>query len=209
MSESVEQEELERERRLLDSARAGNRPALETLLRMHQDRIYRTALSFLGGDSEGAMEVAQDVMISMAKNLSTFRGDSRLTTWLYRMTINYGKNWLAAKGRRTARFVSMEQPAHGDEEGGRTYDAPDKAPTPREQAAISEMQALVQARLAQLPEEFRSAMILRFVEDRSYEEISEALGVPIGTVKSRINRGRAELKTLMSDVLPTRRSSDG
>ncbi|MBI1291650.1 sigma-70 family RNA polymerase sigma factor [bacterium] len=202
MSDSQERSEQEQEARLLSAAQSGDRAAMERLLSMHQDRIYRTALSYLGGNEEGATEVAQDVLISVARNLAGFRGDSRLTTWLYRMTVNYAKNYLAARQRRTARFVSLDPTAAGDEDAPPVIQAADPRGNTRDRAAASEMQSILQQRIAQLPEDFRTVMILRFVEDQSYEEIGETLSIPVGTVKSRINRGRAELRRLMADVLP-------
>jgi RNA polymerase sigma-70 factor (ECF subfamily) len=179
---------------------------MEQLLVMHQDRIYRTALGYLGGDGEAAEEVAQDVLISLSRNLGNFRGESRLTTWLYRMTVNFAKNFLVSRGRRNARFVSLDPVS--DEEGRNlspAQTAADEAPDPRRATADREALAILHSRMEQLSDEFRTVMILRFVEDRSYEEISEITSVPIGTVKSRINRGRAELRRLMADVLEARR----
>jgi RNA polymerase sigma-70 factor (ECF subfamily) len=202
MSDSQERSDQELEARLLPAAKAGDRAAMERLLTLHQDRIFRTALSYLGGNEEGATEVAQDVLISMARNLAGFRGESRLTTWLYRMTVNYAKNYLAAKQRRSARFVSLDAGNDPEEETPRMVQAADPRGNTRDQAAGAEMQSILQQRLALLPEDFRTVMILRFIEDQSYEEIGETLSIPVGTVKSRINRGRAELRKLMADVLP-------
>jgi len=187
----------------LEAARAGDRRALERLLSGCQDRVYRTALGYLGGNEEAAMEVAQDVLISVARNLGQFRGESRFTTWLYRMTMNYAKNHQVASNRRSARFVSLT-PASTTESGDeqeRPRDLHAGGISAREAAAQAESVSILHARLQQLPEEFRSVLMLRFIEDQSYEEIAEALAVPVGTVKSRINRGRGELRRLMADVL--------
>jgi len=201
MSDPLERPEQD-DARLLAAAQSGDRLAMERLLSAHQDRIYRTALAYLGGDEEGATEVAQDVLISVARNVAGFRGESRLTTWLYRMTVNYAKNYIAARQRRAARFVSIDQSPDSAEEVPRMPSPADPGGNTRDRASSSEMQFIVHERMARLPEEFRVVMILRFVEDQSYEQISETLAIPVGTVKSRINRGRAELRNLMADVLP-------
>lgn len=195
MSNSGEQSEAE----LLDAARGGDREALERLLTMHQDRIFRGALVQVGGDEEGALEVAQEVLISAARHLGQFRGESKFSTWLYRMMINHSKNRAVAQGRRAARFVSLDMASNPEMERPREFAS--GAPSPRETAVHSESVALLHARMGQLPEEYRTVLVLRFMEDRSYEEIADILEVPVGTVKSRLNRARGELRRLMGDVL--------
>lgn len=186
---------------LIEKARAGDGVALESLLEMHQDRVFRTALGLVGGDEEAALEVAQEVLTSAWKHFAQFRGASKFSTWLYRMTVNFSKNRAIAQGRRAARFVSMETTVdHADPEAPQR-DFADAAQSPRDQLAGQEMLQIVFARIGQLPEDFRTVMVLRYMEDRSYEEIADLLELPLGTVKSRINRGRTELRRLMGDLL--------
>ncbi|MCC6548201.1 sigma-70 family RNA polymerase sigma factor [Candidatus Sumerlaeota bacterium] len=207
MSEYPGQLPPDQERTLIQQARGGDAAAMDALLGAHQDRVFRTALGLLGGDQEAAFEVAQEVLVSVFRHLDQFRGDSRFTTWLYRMTVNFAKNRSVAEGRRSARFVSLDNSAQEDDEAPRREHAAAR-PSPREEAAGGEMMGMMMARLDELAEEFRSVLILRYMEDRSYEEISEILGVPLGTIKSRINRGRSELRRLMADVLPTGKGDD-
>jgi RNA polymerase sigma-70 factor (ECF subfamily) len=202
MSDQAGQLPPDQEKLLIDKARGGDSAAMDALLSAHQDRVYRTALGLLGGDAEAAFEVAQEVLVSVFRHLEQFRGESRFSTWLYRMTVNFSKNRSVATGRRNARFVSLDAPPKGDDEEARPREHATERPSPREEAAGGEMMTLLMARMEELPEEFRSVLVLRYVEDRSYEEISETLGVPLGTIKSRINRGRGELRRLMADVLP-------
>ena len=182
-------------------ARQGDRAALESLLAAHQDRVFRTALGLLGGNDEAAQEVAQEVLVSAFRNLQNFRGESRFATWLYRMTVNFAKNHQVAQGRRRSRFVSLDQPTELDdpERPSREYAA--GGVSPREQAAGHEMMATLMERMQGLPEEYRSVLVLRYIEDRSYEEIAEALEIALGTVKSRVNRARAELRRQMAEML--------
>ncbi|CAN5254735.1 RNA polymerase sigma factor RpoE [soil metagenome] len=192
---------------LIDAARAGDRKAMERLLTNHQDRVYRTALGLLG-NPESALEVAQEVLISASRRLDQFRGESKFSTWLYRMTVNFAKNWKVADGRRAARFVSIDAPHDQDaEERAPSRDLRDRGPDVRTQAADSEMIAILHSRLQALSEEFRAPLVLHFIEDRPYDEIAELLGIALGTVKSRIHRGRAELRRAMADVLESRRAS--
>lgn len=190
----------EAEAALVTRAKAGDRPAMEQLLRAHQDRVYRTALRWMGGREDDARELAQEVLITAFRKLGSFRGDSRLATWLYRMTGNLAKNRFVATNRDRARFVPLDpsDPADDDTPG---RDFADHHAGVRDQVAGAESLELLHKRLDQLDPEFREVIILRYFEDLSYEEIAEATGAALGTVKSRINRARAELRRLMADVL--------
>lgn len=202
MSENTSPGDLANEAALIARAQAGDEAAVETLLAAHQDRVFRTALSLSGGDEEAAREIAQDVLISAYRHLAQFRGESRFSTWLYRMTVNFSKNRHVAEGRRARRFTSLDSlgPARNDE-APRPYDAPDTQPSPRTLAAGRQLLQLLFERLHLLPEEFHAVLHLRYVEDRPYEEIADLLAIPLGTVKSRINRGRRELRKLAADLL--------
>lgn len=201
MSEQDEKPQEATESALIVRARNGDASALERLLASHQDRVYRTALGFVAGDEEAAFELAQEVLISAFRHIGQFRGDAKFSTWLYRMTVNFSKNRAVAEGRHKRRFVSsnVKKGDGSDDEIERPFRA--RGPSAREQAAGNEMMEILHARLGHLSEEFRTVIVLRYIEDRSYEEISEAVGAPIGTVKSRVNRARAELRKLMGDVL--------
>lgn len=187
---------------LIRRAQGGEEAAMEALLSNHQDRVFRTALMRLGGDDDAAADVTQQVLISAFRNIRTFRGESKFSTWLHRMTVNFATNAQVSAGRRTARFVSLDAPRES-ESGDEVMVAPiGPGPSPREQASGGEVMALLLRRLEEVPVEFRAALKHRYLEDMSYEEISEILQLPLGTIKSRINRGRAELRRLMSDVFP-------
>lgn len=203
MSKSCEEDQIavQQESELIDRAQNGDEAAMDILLKTHQDRVFRTALGLVGGDEEAALEIAQDVLISAFRHLHQFRGASKLSTWLYRMTVNFAKNRAVSRGRRSARFVSLSNPISSDSQERVQRDVPEDKPLPRDEAAGRETIEILRDRIAELPEEFRAALMLRYFEDLSYEEIAEALEVPIGTVKSRINRGRAELRKSMADIL--------
>ncbi len=189
------------ENELIEQARGGDSQAMDRLLSAHRDRVYRTALSLVGGDGEAAFEIAQNVLISASRNLHQFRGNARLSTWLYRMTVNFRHNYLTAQKRRRDRFVSLDAPPPGEENSsgrGLHERLHSNSAGPREQAAANELHEQVTRHLQGLPDEYREALHLRYVEDLSYEEIATILDVPAGTIKSRINRGRAELRRRLS-----------
>ncbi len=198
-------EELSAERDLIRRAQDGDEAALEQLLTDNQDLIYRTALRFTSGREEAAAELAQEVMISVFRHIGQFRLQSRFSTWLYRITSNLGKNRYVVENRERARFVSLETAGQSEDEEKRPVNRPDaKAVNPRSAAADSETMGVLYERLELLEPEWREIILLRFFENQSYEEIAETIGIPIGTVKSRINRARRALRGVMQDVLGER-----
>lgn len=156
-------------------AAAGDRGALETLLERHVDRIHTVCRRVLG-DPEDALDATQEALIAVARGIGHFDGRSAFTTWLYRVATNAALD----EGRRKARRPRpVEQP---EETVG--HMSPEDAVDARLD---------VDAALRELPEDFRVAVVLRDLCDLDYAEIAEVLGVPAGTVRSRIARGRAAL----------------
>jgi RNA polymerase sigma-70 factor (ECF subfamily) len=149
------------------------------------------------GDRAIAEEVAQDVFLALYKALPRFRGDAQLSTWIYRVVVNHCKNRKLYRKRRHAN-------KHEALEGEREEDEPQRQladeSQPGTDAGItrSEARDLVQEALEKLDEEQRHIIVLRDVQDLSYEEISEILELPRGTVKSRLHRARAQLAAVLS-----------
>jgi RNA polymerase sigma-70 factor (ECF subfamily) len=191
----------ETEEQLIRQAQKGDESALEALLSAHQDLVYRTALRFLGGREEAAFELAQEVLVSAFRHISRFRGESRFSTWLYRITANLAKNRFVVENRERARFTSLEAPRSNDSGEDQPRDWADDQQDVRSAAAGREKVAILLQRLETLEPEWREVLVLRFFEDLSYEEIAEVLRVPVGTVKSRLNRARRALREAMGDVL--------
>jgi RNA polymerase sigma-70 factor, ECF subfamily len=191
----------ETEEQLIRQAQAGDQAALEALLSAHQDLVYRTALRLLGGREEAAFELAQEVLISAFRHISRFRGDSRFSTWLYRITSNLAKNRFVVENRERARFTSLDAPRRPDSDDAHPRDWADRSPDIRTKAADREKLALLLTRLETLELEWREVLVLRFFEDLSYDEIADVLEVPVGTVKSRLNRARRALRDAMGDAL--------
>ena len=167
-------------RRFLD----GDASAFSTLIERHQARVFNLCLRILG-DREDALDAAQETFVTAMRKLGGFRGDAAFTTWLHRVTVNACYDELRRKRRRP--MLHVVEPEDGPE--NREAAAP---PVPdhaeRVAAALD-----VAAALASVPEEFRIALVLADVEDLPYEEIARVLDVPIGTVKSRVHRGRLAL----------------
>ncbi|MCE7874722.1 sigma-70 family RNA polymerase sigma factor [bacterium CPR1] len=153
----------------LELARAGDRAAVERLVECYQDSIYSIAMTFTRNHHQ-AEDLAQEAWIRALKGLSGFRGESRFTTWLYRVVMNTFLN--APRPRETA----YEESAVERDELGRR-----------------ETGLMVQQAVRALPDEFRSVIALRFIADLSYAEIAAALQIPLGTVQSRLSRGLERL----------------
>jgi RNA polymerase sigma-70 factor (ECF subfamily) len=170
---------------LIDRYLAGDADAFAALVRRHQTLVYNLCLRVLG-DREDAADAAQEALIIVARKLDTFRGDARFTTWLHRVTMNVCYDQLrAAKRRPAVRRLDPDLPE--PELGPAVEDHADEIAGTRDAAAA----------LAIVPEEFRIAVVLADVQDLPYEEIAKILDVPVGTVKSRVHRGRLALARAM------------
>jgi RNA polymerase sigma-70 factor (ECF subfamily) len=167
---------------LVTAAQAGDRGALDTLLRRHYDRIHAVCSQIAGSTRDGD-DAAQEAMISIVKGLGRFDGRSTFSTWSYRIATNAALDELRRRGRRPALRAATDD------------DAPSEPPDGSAHHAIESVgdRMVLRAALAELPDEFRVAVVLRDVGDLDYAEIATVLGVPVGTVKSRIARGRAIL----------------
>ena len=182
---------------LVKRFREGDRHAYSEIVRRYQDRVYTQCFRWLGNRSV-AEEVAQDVFIALFRSLPKFRGESKLSTWIYRVVTNHCKNRRLYRQRRAHdRHEPLEGPRPEDDDAPRRQLADDR---PGADASLhqSEAEELVRDALARLDEDQRRIIVLRDVQDLSYEEISDILGVPRGTVKSRIHRARTQLASVLS-----------
>jgi RNA polymerase sigma-70 factor (ECF subfamily) len=182
---------------LVERFKGGERRAFNEITRRYQNKVYGICFRWLGNE-QIASEVAQDVFVSAFRALKNFRGESKLSTWLYRIAINHCKNRrLYQRRRHTHKHESLDKPI-GDEEDSRRRELPSEEPMPDASTHQSEAQHVLQAALEQLDEEQRFIIVLRDMEDRSYEEIAELLKLPRGTVKSRLHRARSQLAKLLT-----------
>lgn len=169
---------------LVAAAQGGDRSSLDLLLRRHYDRIFAVCRRVTGNEADGA-DAAQEAMIAIVRGLTTFDGRSSFGTWVYRIATNASLDELRRRRRRPVSGTSDR----ADE--GPEIEHADPGSVARLES-IGDQMLLVQA-LADLAEDFRVPVVLRDVGDLDYAEIAEVIGVPIGTVKSRIARGRAAL----------------
>ncbi len=178
------------ERRWVDAARNGDQAAFEQLVRLYEKRVFALTLRMCS-NREDAAEAAQETFLAVWQGLPNFRGESSFSTWLYRLASNACVDLLRREGRhRAAAGPSL------DDEETRT-DVPDSAPTPHEQAERQELREQVEAGLRALSPDHRQVLVLRELHQLSYDEIARVLSLDVGTVKSRINRGRKQLRNFL------------
>ena len=170
---------------IIARARRGDADAFEQLVAAYRNQVFRLALRMCGNEAD-ADEVAQEAFLSAWKGLPNFRGESRFSTWLYQLTTHAAIDLM----RREKRQAAAE-----DIDG---ITAADDGPSPQQQVERTETQREIRSALMQLPEEYRQVLVLRFMQELSYEEIGQTLKLPAGTVKSRLNRAKAQLKDILS-----------
>ena len=181
------------DRQLVERFKAGDEGAFDALVDRHSARAFQIAYGVLGS-REDAEEVAQDAFIRMHRALPKFRGDSEFTTWMYRIVTNLARNkYRWNRSRMAALHDSIDAPIEGDDGESRRIDLPDTRNTPEEEAVYEELDSALQSELGKLPEAQRQVLVMRNVQDMSYEDIAAELKCKIGTVKSRLARAREEL----------------
>jgi len=184
---------------LVSQAMAGNMAAVEKLLLKYQDRIYNTILKLCGNEAD-AVELAQDSFVKAIQSLKDFRAESSFYTWLFRIAVNHTLNF-CQKNRKVS-FESLQTEL--DEESGRQlkdYLVDNKSAEPSELAAKKEVSGLLLKSLEKLDPQQRAVIVLRDIEQMSYAEIAQTLSLEIGTVKSRIARGRKNLRDIIEAAL--------
>lgn len=175
---------------LIRHAQAGDLPAFERLMEANADRVYHLALRLLG-DPQEAEDLAQEAMLRAWNGLPRFRADSAFSTWLYRITTNLCYNRLPR--------LKQELRALEDE---RAWAQSDGQQRPEFQLAGRELGERLESAIAALPEQYRLLITLRHLDDLSYAEIADLCGLPLGTVKTGIHRGRRQLQAALEDLAP-------
>ena len=166
---------------LIERYLRGDSSAFSALVRRHEKRVYNLCYRMLGRE-EDARDAAQDAFLTALRKISSFRGEAQFTTWLHRVTVNACYDVLRKKKREP-----LLEPA-------RDEDAPEPPGPASPDHADSAIAAVdVQRALMRVPQEFRAVLVLHDVHDLAYEDIAESLGIPVGTVKSRLHRGRIAL----------------
>jgi RNA polymerase sigma-70 factor (ECF subfamily) len=185
--------EPERDEDLVGRFLAGDQQAFVALVERHQTRVYNVALRVLG-DPEDARDATQDAFVSMLRKLSQFRGEAAFTTWLHRVTVNSCYDILRKRRRQPMLRLVSDEDDYMPETGPPVADHAD--------ATVDSID--VSRALQLIPEEYRMTLVLADIEDLPYEEIARVLDVPVGTVKSRVHRGRIALARAMGLDGPSR-----
>ncbi|MEM9069171.1 MAG: sigma-70 family RNA polymerase sigma factor [Myxococcota bacterium] len=181
------------EAKLVERLKRQDEAAFNELVRLYQGRIFRLVFRMLGDRAE-AEDLAQEVFVTVFKSIGGFRGDSKLSTWMYRVATNHCKNRIKYLGRR-ARGQKQEfdevTDAHSLESA--TMSTSVRLPRPDEMVTGRETEHFIRVALHELPEDQRQLVVLRDIENLTYEEIQKLTGLASGTVKSRLHRARLAL----------------
>jgi RNA polymerase sigma-70 factor (ECF subfamily) len=182
------------EKLLLKRSQQGDVAAFEQLIAKHQTLAYNVAYRILGNE-EDAKDATQEALIKVFRNINKFKGDASFGTWLYRIVVNSCNDYIR-KHRKVVTY-SIDNEIETDE-GTMKKELADESPGPELAYETKDMQKIVQTALGKLPEANRIVVVLRDIQGFSYDEIAQMIEVPVGTVKSRINRGRDMLKNLLT-----------
>jgi RNA polymerase sigma-70 factor (ECF subfamily) len=189
------------EQRLVEDAQRGDLDSFNQLVRLYESRVFNLSYRMLG-DREAAADAAQDAFFSAYRNLRSFRGGS-FRSWLLRIATNACYDALRFRKRRPS--ISLDATFNPDDDSA-PLDPPDMGESPDESALRHELGAAIQEGLAQLPPDQRAVLILSDIQGMSYDEIAEITRANLGTVKSRLSRGRARLRDILraGELLPSR-----
>ena len=185
------------DQQLVERVQRGDKAAFDLLVVKYQRKIFRL-LSRLIRDTAEIEDVAQEAFVKAYRALPNFRGDSAFYTWLYRIAINTAKNYLVSQGRRAPTSTQADiEDAEIFDDGDHLRDLN----TPDSMLVTKQVAEAVNRAIDQLPEDLRTAIVLRELEGLSYEEIAESMQCPIGTVRSRIFRAREAIALELRPIL--------
>lgn len=181
---------------LVARVQRGDKAAFDVLVRKYQHKIIKLVTRYVHDTSE-SLDVAQEAFIKAYRAIPGFRGDSAFYTWLYRIAINTAKNYLVAENRRPLDHgVDLQNPEQYEMQARlRDMDTPERL------LLTEEIQHTVEHAIEELPEDLRTAIVLREIEGMSYEEIAQTMSCPVGTVRSRIFRAREAIDGKLRSLL--------
>ncbi|MSP25581.1 MAG: sigma-70 family RNA polymerase sigma factor [Myxococcales bacterium] len=184
---------------------ARDESAYNELFELYERRVFGLVFRMLGKRSD-AEEITQDVFVQVFRAIESFRGDSKLSTWLFRIAVNLSKNRMKSNARRGAgRELELDDVAERNAFSAAVGVSVGRVRRPDETVETEQLEALVRRAILELEPEHRQLVILRDVEDLSYEEIADVTGLALGTVKSRIHRGRAQLREHVERMMTARK----
>ncbi len=181
--------------RLVELFQQGDAQAFDMLVERYEQKVFNMAFR-LTGNQQDACDLAQEALLKVYRYLAQFRSQSTFSTWLYRIVTNTFYDEMRKKKRRPSIAVSLDETIE-TADGEITRELASDDPGPEEVSLQLELQELVQQALRRLPEDYRVVLVLRDLQDHSYEEIAEILCLNLGTVKSRISRARLAFRQLV------------
>jgi RNA polymerase sigma-70 factor (ECF subfamily) len=187
-----DEEGLRAEEQLLSRAQAGDQDALETIFNTYRNQVFSLAYRMTGNATD-AEDLTQEVFLQVMRKIGSFQGRSSFSTWLYRVTVNRARDYMRTKKRNPE---LLSQDGDGAEPHEMLY-ATSNGPQPESSAIASEAQRLVQQALMDLPMNLRAPLVLHELEGLEYHVVAHMLRLPVGTVKSRIFRGRVKLAEIL------------
>ncbi|MCZ6680763.1 MAG: sigma-70 family RNA polymerase sigma factor [Candidatus Poribacteria bacterium] len=187
ISEQLEENSDQAEQDLVRRCQSGDAHALEQIVRQYQNQVYNLAYGMLG-NPEDAQDLTQDVFLTVWNKIRQFKFKSRFSTWLYRVATNLCINEKNRQRRRQTSPMEMD-----DSQAWIPIDTV----TPEREVLLAEQQEILQSALAQLKDKHRTILVLREMEDLSYDELSEVLGCSVGRVKSRLHEARIALRKVL------------
>lgn len=187
------------DRELVESLRRAEPGAVEALVDRYAGWIYRVAARVLG-DRRDAEEVTQDVLMTVVRKIGTFKGESKLSSWLYRIAANAAYERARGRGRRTEVSLEAVLPVF-DAEGRHVHPVVDWSREWEDPAVAGEMREVLERAISELPEDYRVVLVLRDVEGVSNEEVARALGLTVAAVNSRLHRARLFVRQQVGSVV--------
>ncbi len=181
------------ERLLIGRLKARDEQAFNEIVRLHGDKVFSLVYRMIGSRPE-AEDIAQEVFVTVFKTIDGFRGESKFSTWLLRIAANQCKNRIKYLARRPMGSSSFDDAVDHASEGALPVPAQGHIDAPDVLMEAAEMESLTQAAIAALEEDHRLLIVLRDVEELSYQEIGEITGLAEGTIKSRLHRARMAIK---------------
>ena len=202
------------EKALVERLQRHDEAAFNQLVRLYERSVFRLVLRMLGDRAE-AEDVAQDVFVTIFKAITQFRGESKLSTWIYRVATNHCKNRIKYLDRRArGKKSELDELSETGALESASMSSSAQIARPDQQAEANQIETIVRAAIAVLDEDQRELVVLRDVENLSYEEIQAITGLPEGTVKSRLHRARLQLMKAIQKASgsakpgPTKRGGD-
>jgi RNA polymerase sigma-70 factor (ECF subfamily) len=187
-----------RERMLIRRLQERDERAFEEVVRLYENKVFNLVFRMIGNQEE-AEDLAQEVFVTVFKSVDSFRGEAKFSTWLYRIAANHCKNRMKYLGRRSYKQTGeLDEAAEREAQNAQPSALRPQVDGPDAVFEGLELERTVQRAMAALDPEHREVIVLRDIEDLTYEEIAEITGVELGTVKSRLHRARLQLKERMA-----------